>query len=90
MVIREYTGLTLIFPVIGPENMHHPHNIIIGFRIQTLHSQVIYLFPRCVLFPCFYFEFFFFIFVRTVSIDRRKTETKVIATPNHNKRKRYR
>ena len=28
--------------------MHHPHNIIIGFRIQTLHSQVIYLFPRCV------------------------------------------
>ena len=39
--------------------MHHPHNIIIGFRIQTLHSQVIYLFPRCVLFPCFYFEFFF-------------------------------
>lgn len=60
MVIREYIGFTLIFSVIGPENMHHPHNIIIGFRIQTLHSQVIYLFPRCVLFPCFYFEFFFF------------------------------
>lgn len=90
MVIREYIGFTLIFSVIGPENMHHPHNIIIGFRIQTLHSQVIYLFPRCVLFPCFYFEFFFFIFVRTVSIDRRKTETKEITTPNHNKRKRYR
>ena len=89
MVIREYIGFTLIFSVIGPENMHHPHNIIIGFRIQTLHSQVIYLFPRCVLFPCFYFEFFF-IFVRTVSIDRRKTETKVITTPNHSKRKRYR
>ena len=48
MVIREYIGFTLIFSVIGPENMHHPHNIIIGFRIQTLHSQVIYLFPRCV------------------------------------------
>ena len=89
MVIREYIGFTLIFSVIGPENMHHPHNIIIGFRIQTLHSQVIYLFPRCVLFPCFYVEFFF-IFVRTVSIDRRKTETKVITTPNHHKRKRYR
>lgn len=59
MVIREYIGFTLIFSI-GPENMHHPHNIIIGFRIQTLHSQVIYLFPRCVLFPCFYFEFFFF------------------------------
>lgn len=74
MVIREYIGFTLIFSVIGPENMHHPHNIIIGFRIQTLHSQVIYLFPTCVLFPCFYFEFcFFFIFVRTVSIDRRSS-----------------
>ena len=60
MVIREYTGFTLIFSVIGPENMHHPHNIIIGFRIQTLHSQVIYLFPHCVQFPSFYFEFFFF------------------------------
>ena len=61
MVIREYIGFTLIFSVIGPENMHHPHNIIIGFRIQTLHSQVIYLSPAACCFRVFTLNFFFYL-----------------------------
>ena len=71
MVIREYIGFTLIFSVIGPENMHHPHNIIIGFRIQTLHFQVIYLFPTCVLFRVFTLNFFFYLCENSINCSSK-------------------